>query len=551
MRVARAMGDVGGGSVGRASLNVRKQLLSPTQPSVPTARNAAQRIQQRFRKFMDDRAKKKTASLVGARREHVAHVMLDSDDSSEDELVDAGGFDGHGNGTGTHSPHSTHSWHSLLNTSSSNTKLLKCSFLVVAWFGLSTSLALYNKTLFGQRKGGFPAPLLLTSVQFFMQWLLAKLLLEYVVPSLKPKRQINWTTYLLRVAPVGIAMGLDIGLSNLSLVYVTVSFYTLAKTSSIIFLLFSAFIMRVEPVSLRLTMCVLILCLGEVLVVRGETQYNALGAALCFLAAAASGVRWVLSQKVLHVASGGNKGSARVTTSTNTSNSSLRKSHGMHHPPVMLSVMMPVMSLIVFIFSTAKEKWWATLPGSDWLSSPLDLLIDLLITLFGATMALCMSMAEFELVKETTAMTVSVIGTGKDVFTVFVAVLVMKDTFGAQNFIGMVFVVLGIVFYNWHKRVSAAELLDQKGAAVELKMELAELATSGGGAGDEGGGDDGDASLLAAQKARDRLAAELGIGAPARKIDGHHKIPIVTTRRDSNKGPSLPIRKEGSNNWGR
>jgi len=30
------------------------------------------------------------------------------------------------------------------------------------------------------------------------------------------------------VAPVGVAMGLDIGLSNLSLVYVTVSFYTLA-----------------------------------------------------------------------------------------------------------------------------------------------------------------------------------------------------------------------------------------------------------------------------------------------------------------------------------
>ena len=91
---------------------------------------------------------------------------------------------------------------------------------------------MYNKTLFGARKGGFPAPLLLTSVQFAMQWMLAGLILEYVTPSLRPKRAIDWNAFSRHVAPVGVAMGFDIGLSNLSLVHVTVSFYTLAKTSS-------------------------------------------------------------------------------------------------------------------------------------------------------------------------------------------------------------------------------------------------------------------------------------------------------------------------------
>ena len=117
-------------------------------------------------------------------------------------------------------------------------------------------------------------------------------------------------------------MGLDIGLSNLSLVHVTVSFYTLAKTSSILFLLAFAFAIGVEPFSTRLTAAVLVLCLGEVLTVHGETQFNALGATLCFGAAAASGVRWVLSQRVLHSIH-----KARQT-------GGLRKSHGVHNPPV-------------------------------------------------------------------------------------------------------------------------------------------------------------------------------------------------------------------------
>ena len=45
---------------------------------------------------------------------------------------------------------------------------IKCFVLATLWFTLSASLALYNKAIFSKR--GFPAPLLYTSCQFFMQW---------------------------------------------------------------------------------------------------------------------------------------------------------------------------------------------------------------------------------------------------------------------------------------------------------------------------------------------------------------------------------------------
>ena len=498
------MGDVGSGSL-LPGAGKKPGVASPGPPAIhgkATARSAAAKIQARFRKFMDDRSKRHVASKEGVARDSrgvgggAHHVLLGSDDESSDEEEEH------------------HDANAPFTTSDlARPKLVKCAFLTLCWFGLSTALAMYNKVLFGARRGGFPAPLLLTSVQFAMQWMLASLILTYVAPSLRPRRAVDWNVFTKHVAPVGVAMGLDIGLSNLSLVHVTVSFYTLAKTSSILFLLAFAFAIGVEPVSLRLTAAVLLLCLGEVLTVRGETQFNALGAALCFAAAAASGVRWVLSQRVLH-------SSVKNTNVKNTqSTGGLRKSHGMHNPPVMLRVMMPVMCVVVFLFSCFKERWWATLPGSEWGSSWYDIFFDLLVTLFGALMALCMSMAEFELVKETSAVTVSVIGTGKDVFTVLCAVLIFRDGFGLENFFGLVFVVAGIGAYNWHKALSAREKTERDEAEQEKRKRgrSVELASYHPGEGTAGtaAGDGGDASsVAAAQAARDRLAAELGIGAP-------------------------------------
>ena len=526
-RVFARMRFSNGGDVGGVSGVVSAGAKRPS--TAPSAQSAAARIQGRFRKFLADRAKRVARERLGS------HALLPDTDSDDDrELPTSPGRPKRaaaGSSTG----------------SNADAKTVKCFLLVLAWFGLSTSLALFNKALFGRRKGGFPAPLLLTSVQFFMQWALASLALERVVPHLKPRRAIDWRTYVFSVAPVGVAMGLDIGLSNLALVYVTVSFYTLAKTCSILFLLAFAFYIGVERVSLRLTAAVLVLTLGEFLTVHGETQFNAAGFALCILAAAASGTRWVLSQVVLH--SGKKKrrtggvldDDARDTVEDVAPPRGLRRSHGMHNPPVMLRAMMPVMCVVVFCFSCFRERWWASLPGSPWLSDPFDLASDLLITLVGAFMAMCMSMSEFELVKETSAVTVSVIGTAKDVVTVLTSVLVYGDAFGVENALGLVFVVGGIGAYNHHKMASARE----KEASNAARVELAQFAANGdgvGAGGDGGRASDGDPDALTEASAGAALAAELGVGPPVVRNDAENGryVPAVTTRSERSATPLLP-----------
>jgi drug/metabolite transporter (DMT)-like permease len=58
--------------------------------------------------------------------------------------------------------------------------------------------------------------------------------------------------YLLKVVPCGLATGLDIGLSNNSLKYITLSLYTMVKSSAPIFVLLFAFLFRLEKPTFKL-----------------------------------------------------------------------------------------------------------------------------------------------------------------------------------------------------------------------------------------------------------------------------------------------------------
>jgi len=106
-------------------------------------------------------------------------------------------------------------------------RAVKCALLTLAWFATGLGLALFNKQILGQKRGGFPAPLLLTAIQFAMQFLFAKTAMRMGVIEQAERKNgrrepVPNDVYWKSLAPVGITMGLDIALSNLSLVFITV-----------------------------------------------------------------------------------------------------------------------------------------------------------------------------------------------------------------------------------------------------------------------------------------------------------------------------------------
>jgi len=121
---------------------------------------------------------------------------------------------------------------------------------------LGTALTLYNKLLLGRKhgllgRGAFPAPLLMSALQFSLQCLLAKAVFRSGLIARSPSPPLPWATYCRVVLPNGITTGLDIGLSNKSLVFITMSFYTMCKSTTPVFLLLFAFAMRIERPSWR------------------------------------------------------------------------------------------------------------------------------------------------------------------------------------------------------------------------------------------------------------------------------------------------------------
>merc|ERR1711939_621774 len=83
--------------------------------------------------------------------------------------------------------------------------------------------------------------------------------------------------YFTRIGPCGMATGLDIGLGNMSLKFITLTFYTMCKSSSLAFVLLFAFLFRLEIPSWRLVAIIFTMTVGVIMMVAGEVDFSILG----------------------------------------------------------------------------------------------------------------------------------------------------------------------------------------------------------------------------------------------------------------------------------
>jgi solute carrier family 35 protein C2 len=191
-----------------------------------------------------------------------------------------------------------------------------------------------------------------------------------------------------KLVPTGIATALDIGLSNLSLKTITLSFYSalwlpsraekdadvtaaMVKSSSLIFVLTFAFLFRLETFSLRLVGVIFLIFSGVLLMVASETAFMLGGFLLVLFASAAGGLRWALTQVLLK-----NKGI------------------GLDNPAATLFWLAPVMGMSLLCVSVIMDDWIGVLHTKffDGLSASLTTTFFLLAP---GILAFCMVLSEF------------------------------------------------------------------------------------------------------------------------------------------------------------
>lgn len=115
--------------------------------------------------------------------------------------------------------------------------------LVLLYYCFSIGITFYNKWL----TKSFHFPLFMTMLHLAVIFLFSALSRALVqCSSHKARVVLSWTDYLRRVAPTALATALDVGLSNWSFLYITVSLYTMTKSSAVLFILIFSLIFKLE-----------------------------------------------------------------------------------------------------------------------------------------------------------------------------------------------------------------------------------------------------------------------------------------------------------------
>lgn len=310
--------------------------------------------------------------------------------------------------------------------------------LVMVWYLLSLAISLYNKWMFDKDRLNFAFPLFTTSMHMLVQFGLAALVL-YLIPSLRPPKPptddmgsptgpiMDKWFYLTRVGPCGAATGLDIGLGNTSLKFISLTFYTMCKSSSLAFVLLFAFVFRLETPTWRLVSIIATMTIGVVLMVFGEVEFKLGGFVLVISAAFFSGFRWGLTQILL----------LRHPATSNPFSS--------------IFFLTPVMFVILFALAIPVEGFGPLAEGFGKLTDEYGLLLPPLFLMFPGCIAFLMTAAEFALLQRTSVVTLSIAGIFKEVLTISVASVIFHDTLTVINLIGLLVTIAAIAAYNYVK----------------------------------------------------------------------------------------------------
>ncbi|KAH6685312.1 solute carrier family 35 member C2 [Plectosphaerella plurivora] len=324
-------------------------------------------------------------------------------------------------------------------------RLLVNVSLILLWYLFSLSISLYNKWMFDKDRLNFAFPLFTTACHMLVQFALASLVL-WLVPSLRPRNAVHNSDlgrsrheaeperplmskmfYLTRIGPCGLATGLDIGLGNMSLKFITLTFYTMCKSSSLAFVLVFAFLFRLEIPTWRLVAIIATMTAGVVLMVSGEVEFKLGGFVLVISAAFFSGFRWALTQILL----------LRNPATSNPFSS--------------IFFLAPVMFVVLMAIAIPVEGFPALWEGLKVLSQAWGPFMTPLFLLFPGCIAFLMTASEFALLQRTSVVTLSIAGIFKEVVTISAAALVFEDRLTPVNAIGLVTTMLAIVAYNYIK----------------------------------------------------------------------------------------------------
>ncbi|KAL1021206.1 hypothetical protein UPYG_G00010150 [Umbra pygmaea] len=330
-------------------------------------------------------------------------------------------------------------------------RVVRTAGLVLFYYVFSIGITFYNKWL----TKDFHYPLFMTLVHLtiiFCLSTLTRLAMEWWTG--KPRVMLKWKDYLSKVAPVAMTTALDIGLSNWSFLFITISLYTMTKSSAVLFILFFSLVFKLEEPNLYLIVVVLLIASGLFMFTFESTQFNLEGFIMVLLASFIGGIRWTLTQLLMQKAE-----------------------LGLQNPIDTMYHLQPLMFLGLFPLFTFNEGLSLSTSEKLFRVDELSPLLYSLVTLsVGGSLAFGLGFSEFLLVSKTSSLTLSISGIFKEVCTLLLATHLMGDRMSWLKWLGFAICVSGISLHvglkAYYSRIRAHSL---RQLTFRNSLELSEL----------------------------------------------------------------------------
>ncbi|KAG2358950.1 triose-phosphate transporter family-domain-containing protein [Suillus spraguei] len=278
------------------------------------------------------------------------------------------------------------------------------------WYIFATVLSLYNKWMFSPDLFGFPYPLFVTTLHMLVQFTLATALRVCFSHHFRPERSPSVKDYGKKVVPTAVSTGLDIGLSNVSLKTITLSFYIIFSNLRIILCIS----FRLEVFSLRLVAVILLIFGGVILMVASETAFILPGF-------------YFLTQLLMK-----------------------NKNIGLDNPAATMFWLTPAIGATTAFLSIIWEGWF-TIYASPFFQDTASTLRSGLFLVAPGILAFCMVMSEYYIIQRAGVLPMSIAGIAKEVSTITVAAWFYGDELTPLNIVGVGITICGIGLFTFHK----------------------------------------------------------------------------------------------------
>jgi len=308
--------------------------------------------------------------------------------------------------------------------------------LVLFYYTFAIGLTFYNRWMFKS----FHFPLVTTCVHFLVVFMISGFLRNICSRLKKSNPYLSWSDYMKHVSITGLASALDIGLSNWSFVFITVSLYTMVKTTAIVFILGFALLFGLEKPRCLLILIVLLISSGLFMFVYKSSQFILEGFILVLVAAFLGGLRWTLSQILAQ-----------------------KNELGLSNPIDLLFHLQPTMFIGLFPLAMFLE-------GPDFFASDLIFGSEDIAYIFpsifgisiGAFLAFFLSYSEYLLLTNTSSLTLAVSGIFKEVCILILATTVNNDKLTLLNWLGFFACMSGICLHVYTKFKQKEEKIPTK-----------------------------------------------------------------------------------------